>query len=387
MCPSYMATRDEADSTRGRANVLRLAMAGRLGEAGLGDDGVYEVLDLCLECRACKAECPVGVDMARFKSEFLADYWSRHGVSLHARVLGHARTLAKWGSRLRAAVQLDHEQRRGQARWARNGSASIAAALCPRSPGARWRSWRPRAMPGATPSLFNDTFTNYYEPEIGMAVLDVLRAAGVRAGLARHGCCGRPQISKGLLGEARTLAARNADALLSARRGRPEDRVLRAELPVGRARGCAVAAARGGPEEGRGASRRRACCSRSSARRVIGNLPLKPGPPKSCCTATAIRSRWGCSRRPGRCSRASPAPPSSISTPAAAAWRDRSAMRPRHFDVSRAIGERKLLPAVRDRKPGTVVVAAGTSCRHQVKDFTGERAVHPAVLLRSLLDG
>ena len=85
MCPSYMATREEADVTRGRANVLRLAMAGRLGEAGLGDEGVYEVLDLCLECRACKAECPVGVDVARFKSEFLADYWSRHGLSRHAR--------------------------------------------------------------------------------------------------------------------------------------------------------------------------------------------------------------------------------------------------------------------------------------------------------------
>ena len=75
MCPSYMATREEADSTRGRANVLRLAMSGQVdGESGLGDDGVYEALDLCLECRACKAECPVGVDMARFKSEFLADY-------------------------------------------------------------------------------------------------------------------------------------------------------------------------------------------------------------------------------------------------------------------------------------------------------------------------
>ena len=116
MCPSYMVTQEEADSTRGRANVLRLAMAGRIGEAGLGDDGVYEVLDLCLECRACKAECPVGVDMARFKSEFLADYWSRHGVSRHARVLGHARTLAKWGSAFAPAVQLDHEQRRGQTR-------------------------------------------------------------------------------------------------------------------------------------------------------------------------------------------------------------------------------------------------------------------------------
>jgi NAD-dependent dihydropyrimidine dehydrogenase PreA subunit len=98
MCPSYMATREEQHSTRGRANMLRLTIAGRLGEAGLGDDGVYDTLDLCLECRACKAECPVGVDVARFKSEFLADYWQRHGTALEARVLGNAHGAAVWGS-------------------------------------------------------------------------------------------------------------------------------------------------------------------------------------------------------------------------------------------------------------------------------------------------
>ncbi len=99
MCPSYMATRDEAHTTRGRANVLRLAMAGRLNESGLGDEGTYEVLDLCLECRACKAECPVGVDMARFKSEFLADYWSRYGTPLRAQALGNVHRISVWGSR------------------------------------------------------------------------------------------------------------------------------------------------------------------------------------------------------------------------------------------------------------------------------------------------
>src|SRR5271156_4467433 len=89
MCPSYMATKDEADVTRGRANVLRLAMNGRMTDAGLDDQGVYDALDLCLECRACKAECPVGVDMARLKSEFLADYWSRCGTPLRAQALGN----------------------------------------------------------------------------------------------------------------------------------------------------------------------------------------------------------------------------------------------------------------------------------------------------------
>ena len=98
MCPSYMATREEAHSTRGRANTLRLVMAGKLDEAGLGDEGVREVLDLCLECRACKAECPVGVDVARFKSEFLADYWKRHGTARRARALGHVHELSRLAS-------------------------------------------------------------------------------------------------------------------------------------------------------------------------------------------------------------------------------------------------------------------------------------------------
>src|SRR5262249_57081095 len=98
MCPAYMATREETHSTRGPANALRLAMAGTLGEANLSDRDVYDVLDLCLECRACKAECPVGVDVGRFKSEFLATYWKTHGTPLQARAVGHVHTMLKAGS-------------------------------------------------------------------------------------------------------------------------------------------------------------------------------------------------------------------------------------------------------------------------------------------------
>ena len=129
--PSYMATLEETHSTRGRANVLRLAMTGRIGEAGLGDQGVYDTLDLCLECRACKAECPVGVDVARFKSEFLADYWSapRHVArSAHARQRPpRGRTSAAASRRVSNWLARTAPVRRLNERAARHRSAADAA--------------------------------------------------------------------------------------------------------------------------------------------------------------------------------------------------------------------------------------------------------------------
>src|SRR5687767_12636189 len=192
MCPSYMATREEAHSTRGRANTLRLVMAGRIDEAGLGDEGVRDVLDLCLECRACKAECPVGVDVARFKSEFLADYWKRHGTPLRARALGHVHALSKWASRMPNVANAITESTLG-----RTINTRILG-LHPARPLPRWASrtlhscWNanPAASAfrrkdhaiGATALLFNDTFTNYFNPEIGLAARDVLSATGVSVG-------------------------------------------------------------------------------------------------------------------------------------------------------------------------------------------------------------
>jgi FAD/FMN-containing dehydrogenase len=180
MCPSYMATREESDSTRGRANVLRLAISGRLDEAGLGDDGVFRALDLCLECRACKTECPVGVDMARFKSEFLANYYSRHGTPLKARVLGNIDRLSKWGSRFAPlsnrmpAPFID--SRRALPPWKRETFARYAAKRKPSQ--------------GKAVTLFNDTFTNHYEPEIGAAAVEILERGGCAVTIARPDVAG-----------------------------------------------------------------------------------------------------------------------------------------------------------------------------------------------------
>jgi FAD/FMN-containing dehydrogenase/Fe-S oxidoreductase len=397
MCPSYMATLEEKHSTRGRANTLRLAMAGRLGESNLGDHDVHDVLDLCLECRACKAECPVGVDVARFKSEFLAGYWQRHGTPLRARAIGHIHALSKWASRfapISNAVArngigrwlneqlLGIDRRRTIPAWARETFADRFA----HRPPSHNISHRQSAMPAVV--LFNDTFTNYNHPEIGLAAVDVLEAAGAAARLVPHGCCGRPLISQGLLDDARVLARRNAVALYeAASRGEPivflepsclsalrEDApaLLRGE-EARRARvvadacvlfedflerewqaGNVALSLRTGPSEIilHGHCHQKAMGLVPSARALLSRIP----------GATVTDLDAGCCGMAGSFGYA----------------RD-------HYDVSRQIGERRLLPAARAMAPGAVLVAPGVSCREQVAHFAGVRAQHPAELLRSLL--
>ncbi len=446
MCPSYMATRDEAHSTRGRANALRLAMTGALGregprETGLGERGVHDVLDLCLECRACKTECPVGVDMGRFKSEFLADYWRRHGTPLRARVLGHIHDLSAlasraapllnpwlergWVRRLNEVV-LGIDRRRSLPAWAprtlaqawRERSAAGGNAATsrqgPASPGLPENGARAgttfregsasrdgNAYPenaavrgGAAPRapdliLFNDTFTNYYDPDIGIAAADVLEAAGLTVALGPDACCGRPLISQGLLDAARDRAAEAvrrlhplaaagtpivllepsclsalADDVPALLRGEAQRQaqdvaaacVLFEDLLNRRLDdGGASLALGSGPEEIllHGHCHQKSLGLIGPAKALLGRIPgarvtdLDSG----CC---GMAGSFGYARE--------------------------------HFDISRQIGERRLLPAARELGPGGVLVAAGTSCRHQVHDFAGVRALHPAQLLQSLLE-
>jgi FAD/FMN-containing dehydrogenase/Fe-S oxidoreductase len=385
MCPSYMATRDEQHVTRGRANVLRLTISGRLGEAGLGDDGVYDTLDLCLECRACKAECPVGVDVARFKSEFLADYWQRHGTPLHARALGQARRAAEWGSRLAPLSNwivnsglgrrlneqvLGIDRRRTLPEFKRRTLATLAHG-------------RPKAA-STDVLLFNDTFTNHYDPEIGLAALDVLSAAGLRPALAPNRCCGRPQISKGLLDDARAMASRNTDLLFAdANAGRP---LIFCEPS------CLSAIREDAPALLRGEARHRAEVVAKSAvlfeefvAARASTLALKAGP-------ATILLHGHCHQKSMSLLASAKALLSSIPDTTVVdldagccGMAGSFGYAREHYDVSRAIGERKLFPAVRNKPPGAVVVAGGTSCRHQIADFTGESAVHPAVLIAGLL--
>jgi FAD/FMN-containing dehydrogenase/Fe-S oxidoreductase len=390
MCPSFMVTKEEAHSTRGRANVLRLAMSGRLGEAELSDRGVHEVLDLCLECRACKTECPVGVDVARFKSEFLSGYWDRHGTPLRARALGNVAQLARWGSRFAPIVNaiasstigrrlneewLGIDRRRTPPLWTRQ-------TLTDRLKGTISRVPQPRAV------LFADTFTEHADPEIGVAAFELLEHAGIGARLAPHVCCGRPLISQGLLSEARGLALRNTLALHPlAERG---DAIVFLEPS------CLSAIREDAPALLSGDVARKA--REVAARAVLFEEFLEGELAASRATLTigagpsTILLHPHCHQR----SMALAAPAAALlSRIPGATVTDLDAgccgmagsfgYAVEHYDVSRAIGERKLLPAARSLGEGGVLVAAGTSCRHQVAHFTDVRAVHPAVLLRSLV--
>ncbi len=391
MCPSYMVTHDEAHSTRGRANVLRLAMAGQLGEAGLSDHGVHEVLDLCLECRACKSECPVGVDVAKFKSEFLAGYWERHGRSAGAEIFGNARSAAEWGSRLAPLSNVVAGSR--PARWFAETALGIdrrrplphftRRTLRKRLVGRRSPIGEPRAV------LFADTFTEFEDPDIGVAALDVLDAAGLGAGVAPNVCCGRPLISQGLLREARKQAAANVHALY--------DLAERGIAIVFVEPSCLSAVREDAPGLLRGELQRRAQVIAGASvlfeeyleRELAAGraqLKLKDGPAR-------VQLHPHCHQR--SMGLAAPAKALLSRIPSAqvtdleagcCGMAGSFGYTQDHYEVSRAIGERKLLPAARALDERSTLVAGGTSCRHQVAHFTGVRAVHPAVLLSSLLE-
>ncbi|MFN2445723.1 MAG: (Fe-S)-binding protein, partial [Vicinamibacterales bacterium] len=389
MCPSYMATREEADSTRGRANVLRLAIAGRLRETGLGDDGVKQVLDLCLECRACKAECPVGVDMARFKGEFLADYWRRHAMPLRARALGRVHDLSRWGSRL--APVSNWMAQSAPVRWLNEQILGLDR----RRPPPAWssRTFAERCAskePASAPSvaLFNDTFTNFYNPGVGVAGLTVLERAGFSVALAPNVCCGRPMISQGLLAEARAQAMRNTDRL--------HPLAEAGQTIVFLEPSCLSAVREDAASLLRGDAQARA--KRVASRAFLfeeflerewqagrARLALAPGPSAIVLHGHCHQKSMGAVQPAKALLGRIPGAAVTDLDAGCCGMAGSFGYAREHFDLSRAIGERRLLPAARALGSGAVLVASGVSCRHQVQDFTGVRPVHAAELICSLI--
>ncbi|MCB0020879.1 MAG: 4Fe-4S dicluster domain-containing protein, partial [Anaerolineales bacterium] len=385
MCPSYMATREEKDSTRGRANSLRLALNGQLSELGLADPELREVMALCLECKACASECPTGVDMARLKSEFQHQYRQQHGGSWRERVLGEMATLSRWGSRLAPvsnwlmapaparrllARLLGLDARRPLPRFA---SRSFAA------------SWRPAIVSGDRPvvALFADTFNNYYEPDNLRAAAQLLDAAGAQVLLAPQVCCGRPLISKGFLDRAARQAAAMTAALLP---------LVEAGIPVLFSEpSCHSAVLDDHPRLLRGTAS-------AEARRVAEGawlleswlaqhgdaLTFQPGPAQLLvhghCHQKALVGMAPLHKLLQRL------PGTAVELLDSGCCGQAGLFGYEQYDISQAIGERRLLPAVRALSEAEYLVAPGFSCRHQVDHFTGKQPLAPAVLLARYLE-
>jgi len=392
MCPSYMVTREEEHATRGRANALVHALSQPDPKAALGDERLHEILDLCLECKACTSECPLSVDMASLKSEFLSHYQDVHGVPLRSRAFGAIRTLNRLGA---AAAPLSNLPGRSAPlrRLLENKLGIARRRPLPRFERETLPRWdRRRASPAAGSRgdvvFLADSFTSFTEPAIGRAAIELLEAAGHRVRLESAGCCGRASISKGLLDDARGKAAAMAARLApEAERGVPivgcEPScllTLREEhlaLLPGDPRASAVARQARLVEELVLAAIDDGALRLDPAAAVAGRRILFHGHCHQKALAGTRATVELLRRIPGA---------EVVELDAGCCGMAGSfGFEAEHYELSMRIGESRLFGAVRREGPGTLVAATGVSCRQQIAHGTRREARHPVVLVREAL--
>jgi FAD/FMN-containing dehydrogenase/Fe-S oxidoreductase len=386
MCPSYMATLDEEHSTRGRANALRAVLSGKAPASDFTGRRLYEVLDLCLECKACKAECPANVDMAKLKYEFLHHYYRRNGLPFRNRLFGRVHALARLGARL--APVSNWIVRSAPHRWLLERFAGIDRRRpLPAFAATPFTAWFARHRPAGSGArgrvvLFHDTFNTYHTPEVAIAATRLLEAAGYHVVLPDRRCCGRPMISKGMLAEARELAAENVSRLVGyARQGLPI---------VGLEPSCLLTL-----------RDEFADLLRSEDARIVAR--------QSVLLEEFLQREWTSGPRPafapnggsgrkallhGHChQKALVGTGPTVAVLRAAGYEVSEVdagccgmagsfgFEREHYDLSLAIARRRLVPAVQGAGPDVVICAPGISCRQQIEHTTGRRAQHPAELL------
>ena len=392
MCPSYRATRNERDAVRGRANTLRLAISGQLGPDAMTSDAMAETMKLCVSCKACKRECPVGIDMARMKIEVTAARAARHGVPLHDKLIAYLPAYAPLASKLASLSNIL------QSAWRHvpglSGLISRVSGFTTRRSLPRWHAnafWVGEI--GSAPTgngvpvvLFADTFNRYFEPENLRAAVRVLRAAGYDVfspapAEGRPLCCGRTYLSAGMVDAARAEAERLVAALHPlARSGvrivglEPSCTLaLRDEIPalLASAQANEVAEA-----------------TMTFAELLAADRPDLP----LATTGGAVKLHGHCHQKAF-----------DLVKPAEAVLRDLAGAEVETietsccgmagafgygretYDVSIRMAEAALLPAVRAADADTAIVADGTSCRCQIEDGSGREAHHLARHLDTLM--
>ncbi|MGH8707889.1 MAG: (Fe-S)-binding protein, partial [Burkholderiales bacterium] len=380
----YRATRDEQHLTRGRANTLRLALSGQLGAAGIASPEVIAALDLCVSCKGCKRECPTGVDMARMKIEFLAQYRKRHGATLRDRLIAYLPRYAPWAARLAPIAN-------GASRALRKPLGFSVRRELP-----AWRSNyfvdRVRPKRGSRELvLLVDTFNRYFEPENARAAVRVLEAANCRVHLAqpRFGerplCCGRTFLAAGLVEDARREARRLVEALQP---------FLEYEVPVVGLEPSCLYTLRDEytvllPEAKALASRalmlEEFLVQEANAGRL--EVKFKPLEQEALLHGHCHQKAFAAMGAVESALRLVPGLKVSTIESSCCGMAGSFGYEAEHYEVSMKMGELALLPAVRNAGDDALIVADGTSCRHQIADGTGRQALHVArVLAQALQD-
>ncbi len=392
MCPSFRATGEEQHLTRGRANSLRLALTGQLGPEALTSEAMHATLDLCVGCKGCKRECPTGVDMARMKTEFLYHYHQRHARRLKDRLVAWLPHYAPAASRLAPLLNLRNRSR--VLRWAGERTLGFSA----RRSLPAW-SRRPFVAPAAPPAgsrgevvLLVDTFNRWFEPGNAQAALEVLGAAGYTVhcaaapGEPRPLCCGRTFLAQGMVEQARSEARRTLAALLPhAERGVPI---------VGLEPSCLLtlrdefqALLPGEPSDTLAAQA--LLLEEFLAREhAAGRLQLELAPlPARRALLHGHCHQKAFGAMPAMQTALALVPELEVATVDSGCCGMAGAFgyEAAHYDVSMRMAELDLLPAVRRSDRAQLLVANGTSCRHQIHDGTGRDALHVARVLHNAL--
>lgn len=379
MCPSFQATGEEYDTTRARAQSLRAIIHGRLPLEQLKEQELQQVLDLCIECKGCKTECPSNVDMAKMKAEVLYQYQEKQGYSLRNKFFGHIPSLLKIGSKLPSFMQRLTSTLLSKKILSWFGiSPNRPLPSLANQTLSEWykQNYKPSGS-GKKVILFNDTYSEYTEPHIAIAAIKMLTSLNYDVLLPMWHCCGRPLYSKGMLNEAKTHSLKIIESLLPLLE--PETKVIVLEPSCLSMFKEDYEGLLGSSEKTK-LLRESAC---SFAQFLHGHLSLIPkiGVSKvflhghchqkamddvhyitevlkaAGCDVTEIAS--GCCGMAGS-----------------------FGYEKEHYDLSIKIGELKLAPAIRNAPQDAIIVAEGISCRSQIAHLTGKRAFHLAELFR-----
>jgi FAD/FMN-containing dehydrogenase/Fe-S oxidoreductase len=389
MCPSYMATRKEKETTRARANILREMLTKSDKPNPFAHEEIKEVMDLCLGCKGCKSECPSNVDLGKLKQEWQYQYYKEKGVPFRTRLIGNFElgmrlaSIAPWGYKIFGSL-------------IKTVAGFASGRSLPNVTSKTWKKWylnefnvsrRIRGGAEGTRSvyIFIDELLNFNEPEIGIATVKLLDRLGYEVRYVSHASSGRSFLSKGLLEEARTLAQKNISIFHN---------LITPETPLVGVEPSAILTFRDEyPDLVRGEEKEKAKRIGSSTFMIEEFLAKELDAGR--IDVKLFKEQKKLIKLHGHCQQkalSSLTPVKKILTrlgnnevhmiaSGCCGMAGSFGYEKEHFDLSMQIGELVLFPTVRKQPENVIIAAAGVSCRHQIKDGTGRRALHPVEIL------